>query len=456
MVALIRGRDSHSGLGPIKSEGTGQARRALQPKRPSNRCQFVKGIVLSKTVVSATAVVLFAVLGAALSGARATAAGVVVPDVTAPAHSQGLSYGDGETATGAGIPLGQPWPYKAIATVPVGWTGALPEGTSTAVGTLPDAPPASSSEHLEALDLVTGTTTEGPAVTQGSVLLTYGPHLYLLGPTRVTAEGAQGPYFLWHVLVRGGSVSLGAVVAVAEPCSYCDTPSGAFQPSGPHAGDLWVLSRDSVQLVQPATGRVLVHTKLAVTDLPSHLAVEPDGRYVDVSAWSSATKLGEAIVMELSTSSGAILKSVNAPSADAGPLLTAVRGGVWISYRSGMAGASDRLEEGSLALTPSPYRTGPMVTKGTGMFAPPAPGVGTMGGARAASFGNVVVLTDVEGASCIGATSAAVLASAQFPLGRSWAPFAARGHTLYGVGYGPSGQDNQLVAVNLPAPCGQV
>ena len=119
-------------------------------------------------------------------------------------------------------------------------------------------------------------------------------------------------------------MTVGPGAAVAEPCSNCDDPRGAFQPAGPHAWDLWALSRDTLKLVQPATGGVVSDITLPAADKPSDVTVEPDGRYVDVSAWSSASSLGEAVVLELSTSSGALVKSLDVPFAAAAPLLTAV------------------------------------------------------------------------------------------------------------------------------------
>ena len=119
-----------------------------------------------------------------------------------------------------------------------------------------------------------------------------------------------------------------------------------------------------------------------------------------------------------------------------------------------MTGMTERVDEGSVALTPSPYGAVPMGSEGTGMFAPPAPDVATMGGAWATTFGRVVVLADAEGASCVQATSASVLASAQFSAGGAWAPFGALGRTLYGVPLEPSGQNEDVVAVTLPTACG--
>ena len=225
-------------------------------------------------------------------------------------------------------------------------------------------------------------------------------------------------------------MTVGPGAGVAEPCSNCDDPRGVFQPVGPHAGDLWALSPDALQLVEPTTGRMLTHIALPAADKPADVAVEPDGRYVDVSAWSVASSPGEAVVLELSTSSGALVKNLDVPFADSAPLLTAVSNGVWLSFRTGMTGMTERVDEGSLALTPSPYGAGPGVSEGAGMFAPPAPDVATMGGAWATSFGRVVVLADAEGASCVQATSARVLASAQFPASGAWAPFGLGPHPL--------------------------
>ncbi|MGA3221439.1 MAG: hypothetical protein ABSE77_20595 [Acidimicrobiales bacterium] len=193
---------------------------------------------------------------------------------------------------------------------------------------------------------MSGRVSKGAELPAGSAVISYGRGVYVIGPTKLSPDGgAVGPYVLRPV--RTSDLSVGRPVPLLPACPTCYQFPSAFQPTGPHRGDLWVAAGAELRLVRPSTGAVVARVALTGTGGASGLAVEPDGRYLDVSTSSVAE--GKYIgVLELSASNGTVVKRLVMPPAIVPPQLVAVPGGLWLSRRSGNAGTANFFREGSL------------------------------------------------------------------------------------------------------------
>jgi hypothetical protein len=298
------------------------------------------------------------------------------------------------------------------------------------------------------VDARTGVIRRGPEVTAGSVVLGFGRNLYVVGPSAVTASGEpRGPYEAREL--AGASMELGRPIGIGELvfCPICLSPM-SFQPSGPFRGGLWTAAAGLLRLVSPVTGRALAHVGLPHFTV-SDIAVEPDGRFLDVAGWPTVAP--GPIVVELSIPQRKLVKKLSFSGA-ASLVLTSVPDGLWVSWRAGMSGAAGHFAEGSLF-----GRTSALKTE-TGR--PPVPGVETSMGVRAAYMGgDLVILMDATGASCVTASGESVVASAPFAgcgrgrAGRSWAPYGARGGVLYATTEAMLSTPAYVLAVTMPHAC---
>jgi hypothetical protein len=260
-----------------------------------------------------------------------------------------------------------------------------------------------SPQRLTEVDLATGRVRFGSQVPAGSAVISNGLDLYVIGPNKVGAVGdAIGPYVLRRVTTS--TLSTDRAVPLLPECSKCYQFLSAFQPAGPHQGDLWVAVGTELSLVYASNGGVVARIVLAGRGEVAGLAVEPDGRYLD-AAFGPSTGTGTE-VLELSTSTGKVVKRLAMPFAVTVPQLVAVPGGLWLSWRSGNAGTANFFREGSLL--GRFYRSAPSTLVG-----PPLPGDDTMMGDWVTRVGDLVILTNDVGATCAQPTGK-VLASTTY------------------------------------------
>jgi hypothetical protein len=203
-----------------------------------------------------------------------------------------------------------------------------------------------SPQRLTEVDMVSGRVSKGAELPAGSAVISYGSGVYVIGPAKLGLEGgAVGPYVLRPV--RTSDLSAGPAVPLFPACPTCYQFPSAFQPTDSHRGDLWVAASAELRLVRPSTGAVVARVVLTGTGGVSGLAVEPDGRYLDVS--TSSVARGKYIgVIEVSASTATVVKRLVMPPAIMPPQLVAVPGGLWLSWRSGNAGTANFFREGSL------------------------------------------------------------------------------------------------------------
>jgi hypothetical protein len=342
----------------------------------------------------------------------------------------------------------KPWPVRVVGATSFSFSPVVLGRTTFALGLEQVSQVEYSPQRLEELDLATGRVKGGAEVPAGSSVVVFRGHAYVIDPHKLGGSGgARGPYVLRSV--QTGVLSLGPAVPVLGPCAMCYELVSAFQPVGPHAGDLWLAGGTALMLVEPATGRVVETLRPKDADIIVGLAVEPDGRYIDLSTRSLAKDhSGVPEVLELDTATGALVKRFLTPFAVTSPDMVSVPGGLWLSWRGGMAGTAKFFPEGSLAA--SPYRA-----SDHSLLGPPFPGADTMMGDDVTRVGDIVVLSNNVGATCV-TNAGKVLASAVF--GHSpWSPFGGSGRTLYAIASSQPGSLGAFVVdVTMPSFCRQV
>jgi hypothetical protein len=131
--------------------------------------------------------------------------------------------------------------------------------------------------------------------------------------------------------------------------------------AGP-AGSAWAGSYRTLLRVSASRGTVLARTVLPAGLLVDDMAVSPDGAYLYVSAAHLVTGGAEegAVVLEYSARTGDLLAEADRTPITysvAGAELTALPGGVWVSFRTGSLGVSVLLSERDLSTVIAPALT---------------------------------------------------------------------------------------------------
>jgi hypothetical protein len=352
------------------------------------------------------------------------------------------------------VPSAAAWSVQTIASLP--FTSAqpvLPDGSGAAYLLEQTSTAASAPEHLAAVNLSDGSVQRGPQVSAESFLVTYHGMMYVVSPAGFGANGS--PDAPWSIrTVALGSMTLGP----AEPLGALGSSYGAsrgdvsFQPTGPTAGDLWAYADQHLELVAPSNGAVLRSIAVPAGDGDDFVEVEPDGKYVDLALLSSsASTAGE--VLEYDTGTGAPAATHAGIFAVGTPALTGVPGGVWVSYRGGMDGTSVHFAEPALTDDTPASHGPPDQTR-------PVPGQSLPMGESVSYVGAVALITDSFGVACMAPSGTTVVSSTPFPggswssTGRSWAPFAGAGHTVYALQVPETGSGGEaLISVAVPGTC---
>lgn len=375
------------------------------------------------------------------------------PATGAPPTSTSLAPPTTAVTTGqptTTAPARPAWSVSTVATLALQGSPVLPAGSADAYA-LVTGGSKGNDLRLTEVPLDGAATTAGPAVPAGSFLVADGGGLDVASPAALAHDGAAiGPWSLRSVSTS--TLALGRAVPIGQLGfdGYATSGTIAAQPAGPDAGDLWAAGAGRLELVDPSTGAV-VHDVALPSGQGYSVAVEPDGRYVDVSLLTDFPTAGE--VLELDTSTAAVVARHAHVFAVGTPTLTAAQGGLWISYRTGMDGTSFHVTEPRLTDdTPSPS-TPPSETE-------PVPGASLGMGEMAYDVGTAVLLTNVFGVACIAASGTRPLSTVPFPggtwssAGRSWSPFGAVGDEVYAVEFPADGETLQsIVSVALPAGC---
>jgi hypothetical protein len=203
--------------------------------------------------------------------------------------------------------------------------------------------------RLERTDLVDHSVTRGPLFSQADLAFLAG-ELWVFGAVdRSSGEPATGAE---ASEIDPGTLSVIRTLAL-PPARPAD---GIMSLAAGPGGSIWIGYSQTLRRVGSATGAVLEQISVPSGLVVSDVAVDPAGRFLYVSyahnvGGPSVGAEEGAVVYEYDASSGRELAStMTGPVTDsvAGAGLVAVPGGVWASFRTGMAGLTVLLRQGDL------------------------------------------------------------------------------------------------------------
>ena len=300
--------------------------------------------------------------GHSLGGATSTSA---APTTSAPSPTETTMPPTSDTC-GASIGLAAPGASPTTVPVVTSWqqrtvvAGTCPQIVDLAMGagfSLVSSDPNDQGPWvLQRIDIGRATTESGADFSVGTLYLAAG---YLwISCGRATVSDATGPLLCQ---VDPDTLAVVRQIQLPSPRLAVPTPPGEYPlsiTSGP--GDtVWIGYGQTLVLVDAGRGAVLFSVPITSGTVAS-LSVDPTQRYLYV-ALSYPTISGkpvDAAVLEFGASSGRLLAGTSAQSAVtdsvAGGVLTAVGGGVWMSFRTGMLGETILLRQSDLAMVGPP------------------------------------------------------------------------------------------------------
>jgi hypothetical protein len=283
------------------------------------------------------------------------------------------------------------------------------------------------------ISLATGAVRLGPTYPAGGLTMASG-YLWVYSAAGVRAQ---------PVVSQVNPVTLGRVRAIrlpAVPASFGGVPVAVT--AGP-AGSVWTGSDRTLLRVSVSTGTVLTRVTLPRGMAGGDLAVNPAGTTLYVSA-DSGTAGG--VILEYNARSGRKLAAASGGVirySVAGADLTAVPGGVWASFRTGMMGLTIHLGVNGLPMITPP---GPRIvrTPPTSVFHWPMYETTSYGG------GALWVANELAILACLDPRTGAIRASEHLPLSQFISRFAAINpvaRTIFALHYG------DLLQITPPRRC---
>ncbi|HEX3455040.1 MAG TPA: hypothetical protein VHS03_10465 [Gaiellaceae bacterium] len=227
---------------------------------------------------------------------------------------------------------------------------------------------------------------------------------------------ASGRLWLSHSCARQQELvevdpqQLARILMIALPRASTRCPSLAVA-SG-RRGSVWIGTERTLLRVAVATGKTVLRVTMAPRLQISDIAVDPAGGrlYVSASHAVGGGGIEGDVIFEYDALSGRLLAHVDRGPITysvAGAALTAVPGGVWVSFRTGMLGATLHLRERNLTLAPP----------GAAVFDEPATGVfhWAMWGETIYGGGALWLANQEQVVACIDPATGKVRARMRFP-----------------------------------------
>jgi hypothetical protein len=301
--------------------------------------------------------VLASVLAAAACGGPVTGPASAGPATGARSSAAASATAAGPAGTGtpaSPVILRASWPERRIAPESVNVLSQVFDPAVDVLYTLVSRTKASANGPylLQATNLRTGTVRQGTSYSLAQLSLMSG-YLWVsgwpsAGTPAVLAQIDPGTLHTVRSLKPSG-ISWGSAVA-----------------PGP-AGSVWVGAYRTLLRISVGSGAVLARTVLPPGLGLSGLAAGPGGAdlYVSAAHLVGRGAMAGAVILEYSASTGGLLAETDRTPISysvAGAELTALPGGVWVSFRTGMLGESVLLSEHSLATVVAP---GPAETPGS-------------------------------------------------------------------------------------------
>lgn len=309
-------------------------------------------------------------------------------------------------------------------------TPTPPEGTFTLVG------------------LVTGAVQHGSALPSASLPFVAGSAVLVLEPAGDGRSGPRGPWTLYRASTGEPQRRRIGNVAVDLPV---DT-SPVVPPGAPVTGtvDSWVGAGSSLVEIDTATGAVL--RRLALSGLVTSVSVSPDGRvlYAAVNRSAQDPPTSPAVVVtERSAVTGAPTGSAGFRFTDSASV-DAVGGGVWVSYRTGMAGTAFLLAAGGLGHVAPPGAT-------SAAWTDLEQGGPITGGPSVAVLGTNAWLASPAGLACMDASTGSYRGGTRLPQGPDggpgWQPLAQTATSLFVTQPVAANGTTDIVRVAPPHGC---
>jgi hypothetical protein len=318
-------------------------------------------------------------------GSSAGTAGSGKSPATMDATGAGAGAGAGRAPTGAaagGGRSGAPWVERGVLAEDAGEledSQVLDQGTEM----LYELVPVTKGYILRATDLRTGRVRRGALLPVLSLALASG-YLWAYG-----SPSGRGDLVLDEVSLG----TLGVIRSVSVPVPGFVNATAVTAGA---AGSVWAGGSGVLVRISARTGAVLGRVTVPSGLLLTGLAAGPTYLY----AAAQRVRPGGAVVLEYSAGAGRLVAQSGAGAlkwALAGASLTAVPGGVWVWFRTGMLGASVLLRAGSLV----PHSEPPVSAADS-----PTTGVGTIydwAMASSAVYGGGVlwVVTDGGLVACV-------------------------------------------------------
>jgi hypothetical protein len=186
-----------------------------------------------------------------------------------------------------------------------------------------------------------------------------------LGTPALTVTGG----WVWVVVEEGDRALLEQLDPVtlavhAErdlPVSDTLYPPGDARPvlTATVGGPLWVAAGEDVWALNPATGVVEIHFDAG--DQISSMSTDPTGALLYTGG--ETLPVSGMVVTDYDAHTGRALHALDLPLAVAAGTVAATTDGVWVSYRTGMAGSAQELSSNDLSqIAPPPNPNGPFDT----------------------------------------------------------------------------------------------
>jgi len=230
--------------------------------------------------------------------------------------------------------------------------GTCPQVVDLAAGAgfalVSDVPTGQGPWVLQRIDIDRATTESGPSFSDATLAAAAG-YLWISCGRSVAGDGV-GP-----LLCQVDPTTLAVVRQVALPPPDVPAWGGAVVVVAGPEGTVWAGYGRALVHVAVADGALLSAETIASGTVAS-LSVDPAGRllYVSLSYPTVSGRAVDASVLEFDARSGDALAATSADSAVtnsvSGGTLTAVPGGVWMSFRVGMSGETLFLRRSDLAV----------------------------------------------------------------------------------------------------------
>ncbi len=373
--------------------------------------------------------------------------------------SAGTGTGTGATRPGAGTssspttssPSGRVqssspvWKSSVVANVKLAAILAAADGVSAYAITVRSTSPTSTNGRLARIDLATGRVEQGSALPSASQLFLVGPKLYVLEPLAGKAGQLSGPWTLYRLgsgadLTRIGPLPLGLSADVPLV-----TPTG---PSVAGTTDTWIGVGSNVVELNLATGAVL--RRVPAENRVTSISVSPDGKlmYAAVNrTFTNAVADPAAVITERHAATGAVIATTGVRFSTNGADLHAVAGGVWASYRLGMAGDVELLDATGLGPIVSPGKLPGSVWKDLSQ------GGAIIQGPSVAVLDGYAWLSSPTGIACLQASTGRFRGGAPLPKSANESLLAQTTTGLYLIQAGAANGSTDIVRAHPPTGC---